>query len=229
MATSAAPLAIDLVDVVALDGGFPVLAGVTLAVPRGAVVAVLGGNGAGKTSLLRTVAGLTTVASGSGQVLGEALGTLARSLVGRVGLLGHATGCYDDLTARDNLGFTAEIVRAAPARVEAVLATTGIAGRLATTPLAGLSAGQRRRVALAQLLLRAPELTLLDEPYSSLDGDGRGLVDRVVDDCAGAGSTVVLTSHDHDRARDAADLVCTMAGGLVVSLEPGGRGGRGAP
>ena len=217
--------AVDVVQVVALDGGFPVLAGVDFSAPRGSITAVLGSNGAGKTSLLRTLAGLTSVASGTGQVLGVSVARPERGLVGRVGLLGHDTGCYEDLSPAANLRFLSRILRADPRRADAVLARVGLTGRLGTTTMAELSAGQRRRAALAQLILRAPELWLLDEPHASLDGDGRALVDSVMEEAAGQGMTVVFTSHDPGGAARVADQVCTMAGGVVTERRDGERRG----
>jgi heme ABC exporter ATP-binding subunit CcmA len=217
--------AVDVVQVVALDGGFPVLAGVDFAAPRGSITAVLGSNGAGKTSLLRTLAGLTSVASGTGHVLGVSVAEPERKLIGRVGLLGHDTGCYEDLSPAANLRFLSRILRADPKRADAVLARVGLTGRLGTTAMAELSAGQRRRAALAQLVLRAPELWLLDEPHASLDGVGRDLVDAVMVDAASSGMTVVFTSHDPAGAAHIADHVCTMAGGVLVDRSDGeGRG-----
>ncbi|HEY1117231.1 MAG TPA: ATP-binding cassette domain-containing protein, partial [Acidimicrobiales bacterium] len=88
-------------------------------------------------------------------------------------------------------------------------------GRLATVPAARLSAGQKRRTALAALLARRPELWLLDEPHAGLDRAGRDLVDRLVRDAAVAGATVLFASHELDRAEGLATRTVTIAGGQI--------------
>ncbi|MBA2608200.1 MAG: ATP-binding cassette domain-containing protein, partial [Actinobacteria bacterium] len=91
----------------------------------------------------------------------------------------------------------------------------GLDGRLATTRVAALSAGQRRRTALASLVARQAELWLLDEPHAGLDDDGRDLVDGVVREAIATGATVLMASHDIDRATALASRVMTVAGGMI--------------
>jgi heme ABC exporter ATP-binding subunit CcmA len=206
---------------VALVGGFPVLAGVDLDVARGEIVLLQGANGAGKTSLLRACAGLLRVAGGEAVVLGEDLVAAPRAVRRRVGLLGHSTSLYDDLSAADNVTFA---VRAAGAKQQAVgpaLELMGLTGRLPTTPVALLSAGQRRRVALAILVARSPELWLLDEPHAGLDAEHRDLLDGLIAGAVAKGATVLLASHEAERAGAVAGRVVTVSGGTVVAPLPG--------
>ena len=160
----AAPMepVIHLRDAVALLGRFPALAGATLDVGLGEVVLVRGPNGAGKTTLLRVCAGLVPVASGEAVVLGHDLRGDRRSVRGRIGLLGHANQLYGDLTVVENVRFWARAAGATEAEVASALEGLGLSGRLADTPVSRLSAGQRRRTALAALVARRPELWLLD-------------------------------------------------------------------
>ena len=213
--------AFTLDDVVAVEGAFPVLAGVTVSARTGTLTAIIGGNGAGKTSLLRTIAGLTSLARGTGEVLGCNLATNASGLIGRVGLLSHATGLYDELSPIDNLRFLARVTRANRQAVDAALALVSLSERAATTPVGQLSAGQRRRAGLSALVLRSPELWLLDEPHASLDPEAKATVDRLIASVVKAGATVVLTSHEPERAAQSADQVVHMAGGAVVTVEAG--------
>jgi heme ABC exporter ATP-binding subunit CcmA len=208
---------------VSLIGRFPALAGVDLDVAAGEVVLVQGPNGAGKTTLLRACAGLVPVVDGEASVLGHDLRRDRRAVRRRVALLGHATGLYDDLTVADNLHFVARATRAATTvSVDDALGRLGLAGRLAGVQVARLSAGQRRRVAVASLLLRPADLWLLDEPHAGLDADGRARLDDLVREAAAAGTTVLLASHELERARPLASRVVAMAGGQVRTAAAAG-------
>lgn len=207
---------------VALAGNFPVLAGVDLDVGCGEVLLVRGSNGAGKTSLLRACAGLLRVAGGEARVLGADLVRDQRAVRRRVGLLGHATALYDEMTARDNVRFGLRAAGAPVERAEPVMERLGLSGRLSGTRVASLSAGQRRRVALAILLARNPELWLLDEPHAGLDADYRELLDREIAAAAATGRTILLASHEADRVAPLATRVVTVAGGVVTGETPGG-------
>jgi ABC-type multidrug transport system ATPase subunit len=172
---------------------------------------------------LRVCAGLNPVVGGDASVLGHDLRRDRRSVRRHVALLGHATGLYDDLTVADNLRFVARATRNTSAvSVEEALTRLGLAGRLASVQVSRLSAGQRRRVAVASLLLRPAQLWLLDEPHAGLDADGRERLDRLVADAAGAGTTVLLASHELDRAGALASRVVSMAGGQVHANAPAG-------
>src|SRR5205085_5796346 len=100
--------------------------------------------------------------------------------------------------------------------VEEALERLGLAGRLASVQVARLSAGQRRRVAVASLLLRPADLWLLDEPHAGLDADGRTRLDRLIGEASSGGTTVLLASHEFERVRPLATRVVTMAGGQVI-------------
>lgn len=207
---------VSLTGVVALLGRFPGLAGVDLSVRAGEVVLVQGPNGAGKSTLLRTCAGLLRIESGHGQVLGHDLRRDRPAVRRSVGLLGHDTALYDDLTVVENLNFWARASRAAVADVPGALDRLGVSVRLHDVPVRHLSAGQRRRTALAAVVVRRPRLWLLDEPHAGLDQDGRALVDGLIGDAAAAGATVVLASHELDRTVHLATRRVFLAGGMVV-------------
>jgi len=206
---------IHLRSAVCLLGRFPALAGVDLDVGRGEIVLLQGPNGAGKTTLLRACAGLVPVVDGTAEVLGVDLRHDRRSVRARVGLLGHATGLYDDLTVADNVAFWARAAKADRADADAALARLGLDGRLRDVTVSRLSAGQRRRTSIAALLARRPELWLLDEPHAGLDQDGRDLLDGLVRDAARQGATILLASHEHERAEALAGRIVTIAGGTI--------------
>jgi energy-coupling factor transporter ATP-binding protein EcfA2 len=96
------------------------------------------------------------------------------------------------------------------------MARLGLDGRLATVPAARLSAGQRRRTSLASLVARRPELWLLDEPHAGLDQTGRDVVDGLLSAAVAAGATVLLASHELDRAVSVATRIVEIVGGATV-------------
>ena len=201
---------------VVLLGRFPALSGVDLEVNATEVVLLQGPNGAGKSTLLRLCAGLLRPHSGSAVVLGHDL-RKSRSAVRRsVGLLGHDTALYEDLTVIENLQFLAAASRIELEAVGSALARLGVATRLHNVVVGQLSAGQRRRVALAGVALRRPELWLLDEPHAGLDQPGRDLVDGLVSEAAADGATVLVASHELDRTLDLATRRVTVVGGTIT-------------
>lgn len=206
---------VDLEGVVAVLGGFPVLAGVDFSVARGEIVLLQGPNGAGKTSLLKVCAGLLPVERGTGRVLGIDLASGRELIRPRVGLLGHNNGLYSDLTVSGNVRFWATVVGASGEEVEAAMEMMGLSGRLAGVRVSRLSAGQKRRCALASLIVRRAELWLLDEPHAGLDANGRDEIDAVLVRAAASGATIVLASHERERAASLASRVVSVDGGMV--------------
>lgn len=214
---------VSLQGVVALLGRFPALAGADLEVGESEIVLVQGPNGAGKSTLLRVCAGLLRIESGRAEVLGHDLVADRAAVRRSVGLLGHNTALYDDLTVEENLRFWARASRIDDEAVPAALDRLGVAERLRDVAVRNLSAGQRRRTALAAVVVRRPRLWLLDEPHSGLDQGGRDLIDQVILDAASAGATVMLASHELDRTLDLATRHLTVAGGTITSDERGSR------
>ena len=208
-------LVIELNDVVAVLGQFPALAGANLQVSRGEIVLLQGPNGAGKTSILRVCAGLLPIERGSGRVLGIDLVTQRDEVRSRVGLLGHSNGLYLDLTVEQNIRFWASMVNATEEEIVRAMSLMRIDGRLSSVKAARLSAGQRRRCALASLIVRRAEIWLLDEPHAGLDAQGRDELDSVLRHAVSAGATIVLASHEMERASALATRVVTVDGGGV--------------
>src|SRR5688572_19571526 len=204
--------AVHLRAAVCLLGRFPALAGIDLDVERGEVVLLQGPNGAGKTTLLRVTAGLVPVTRGEAVVLGHDLRRDRRAVRPHVALLGHAAGLYEDPTIDENIRFWARAGRSA---VDPSIAQdrAGIAPRLRAVPVGRLSAGQRRRASLAALLVRDAELWLLDEPHAGLDAEGRDLLDHLVREASSSGVTVLLASHELDRASRLAGRQVLVVGG----------------
>jgi heme ABC exporter ATP-binding subunit CcmA len=202
-------------------GRFPALAGIDLEVGAGEVVLLRGPNGAGKTTLLRAVAGLLPVVRGEAIVLGHDLRKDHRSVRRQVAMLGHATGLYDDLTVDENVRFWAKAARsqADPAGAQD---RAGVEPRIRDVAVGRLSAGQRRRASLAALHVRDAKLWLLDEPHAGLDAPGRDLLDALVRSAAAGGTTVLLASHELERATPLVDRQVVVAGGHAEVPGPAG-------
>jgi ABC-2 type transport system ATP-binding protein len=209
-------ISVVLHDAVSMVSGFPLLSGVDVELPSSSLTVLVGANGAGKTSLLRLLAGLIPLSAGEGTVLDMDLATVdRRQLRRRVGWLGHEGSFYDDLTVTENLVFAAKALGRPLDELATVLDRVDLGGRRDTVAKQ-LSAGQRRRLGLAWLLLRRPELWLLDEPYASLDDEGRTFFDALLGDVVERGATVVVSAHDPLRSAHLRPRTLSMAGGRIV-------------
>ncbi|HYN64736.1 MAG TPA: heme ABC exporter ATP-binding protein CcmA, partial [Candidatus Limnocylindrales bacterium] len=201
----------------------PALHGVSLEVGAGELLALLGPSGSGKTTLLRILATSLRPSFGRAEVLGIDIGQRPDLIRARVAYLSHANGLYDDLTAAENLRFTASMrgIEDPGLVAGAALGEIGLAAD-AHHRVRGFSAGMRRRLALGRLILGTPSVVLLDEPHAALDADGMALVDRLMARWRDHAVTVVVASHQADRITRLADGWARLDGGLLV--EAGGSG-----
>lgn len=216
--TAAAAPIVELSGVISLIGRFPALAGLDLTVNDGEIVVLRGPNGAGKTTLLRLCAGLAPLNDGVGRIMDLDLGDRVqrRQIRRQAGMLSQQTFLYDELTVEENLEFWATANRADPKAIEPVLDRLDLGRRLRTVKVSGLSTGQRRRASLAVMVCRRPKLWLLDEPHAGLDQAGRDFVDDLIRQAVRFGATVVIASHDVERAEELANRTVQMVGGRVV-------------
>ena len=215
--------AVAMHDVARLFGGSAALAGVSLSVERGRLVTLTGPNGAGKTTLLRILATSLRPTFGVALVDGIDVAERPELVRRRVAYLPHATGLYDELTAIENLRFAVTWLGGSndADRTSSALAEVGLSAD-ADRRVAGFSAGMRRRLALARLLLQDPSLVLLDEPHAALDANGMALVDAMLERWRTNGVSVLVASHQSDRLLRLADGWARLDGGLLV--ETGGSG-----
>ena len=173
-----------------------VLRNVSFEAVAGRCVLLTGRNGAGKTTLLRAIAGLLEPEEGQVSWRGTSTRQTRNEFHAELAYLGHEPPLKGDLTARENLAYSIGIRRPVTgAEVDAALARTG-AAKFADRAVRLLSAGQRRRVALANVLLANDVLWLLDEPATNLDAEGQHLVaDLVAEQLARAGVVVAAVHH----------------------------------
>ncbi|MCX7946645.1 MAG: cytochrome c biogenesis heme-transporting ATPase CcmA [Hydrogenophilus sp.] len=189
-------LALSLVALAGARGRRVLFRGLSATFRGGEVVHVVGKNGVGKTTLLRTIAGLTPPASGEVRFCGVPIGKEESDWRGAFWYIGHLPAVHESLSARENLTFLATVTGGgARGDVERALTAAGL-GRVADLPAGTLSAGQRRRVALARLFLPSPPpVWLLDEPLTALDSGFAARVVEQIENHAARGGLVVLTTH----------------------------------
>jgi lipooligosaccharide transport system ATP-binding protein len=190
-----------------------------LDVPTGQFWGLLGPNGAGKTTFLRMLTGQTPPSSGALRVLGHAVPADARSMRYRLGVVAQHDDLDPDFTVAENLrayaryfGLRGPGVRS---RIEALLAFADLTDR-AGAPLATLSGGMRRRLALARALLNAPDLLVLDEPTTGLDPRARRRMWEHLRALGSQGITLLLTTHYMEEAERLCDRVVIMDRGRVL-------------
>jgi ABC-type multidrug transport system ATPase subunit len=169
---------------------------------RGGFLVVTGANGSGKTTLLRLVAGLAAPTGGELEVASDRHG---------LGYLGHEPLLYRDLTALENLDLYGRLYRVPERRERAgmLLERFGL-WDVRAERVASYSRGMVQRLALCRALLHDPELLVLDEPFTALDAEGAGLLDRWLRELAGS-ATVILTTHDPERLEPLATARLALA------------------
>lgn len=175
------------------------LRGVSLSVRPGEIVGVLGHNGSGKSTLLRIAASALKPTSGRVLFGDKPAADLVDRGRSRVGLLAIQSGLYDDLTAFENMRFVSSMLDRSAATIDEVLDRVGLAD-FAHERVRGFSSGMQRRLALGRILLQAPSILLLDEPYNSLDTQGIDLVNAILLDSCEKGAAALVVVHDPQNA-----------------------------
>ena len=190
-----------------------------LDIASGEVYALLGENGAGKTSTIEVLEGLRTRTSGSVRVLGHDPADASRDLRDRIGIVLQSTGVERQITVAEAVALYGAVYRR-PRPVGEVLELVGLGDR-AEARCGTLSGGQRRRLDLALGIVGSPDLLFLDEPTTGFDPSARRRAWELVDALRSDGMTVVLTTHYLDEAEHLADRVGVMsAGRLIVEGTP---------
>jgi len=193
-----------------------VLRGASLSVRPGEAVGLLGANGSGKSTLLRILGTLLKPNVGTASVNGLDIVRDAGGVRGQVGYLAHTPGLYDDLTARENLQFAADMLGLPYTSVDASLERVGLA-EVAGHRVRGFSAGMQRRLGLARLILRNPRVLLLDEPYSNLDIEGVNLMNSVLADIVRSGGAALVVLHELAPAKSVLSRTLSLIDGRIAT------------
>ncbi len=193
-----------------------VLRGVNFTLQRGQIVAIMGQNGAGKTTLLRILAGLLRAESGTLTYFDGTSGAENATLRRKLGVSLHAPMLYPDLSAAENLTFFAQLygVQEVETRVNELLARVGLTAQHQQR-VSTLSRGMTQRLSIARALINAPQILLLDEPFTGLDLDSAQKMEAVLREFCAEGGAVAYVSHDLGRIPDLADAAYILHAGIA--------------
>jgi heme exporter protein A len=195
-----------------------VLKGLDFEVKHGEFVALLGPNGAGKTTFLRILSSLLRPTLGEVYIAGHRLPSQANQLRYKLGVVTHLPLLYGDLTAEENLRFYGRMysVPNLSQRTTQVLEMVGLLNRQRDL-VRTFSRGMQQRLAIARAVLHDPEVILFDEPHTGLDQDACVMLDKVLQEVAARGRTIVMTSHDLARAADLASRFDVLSNGSITA------------
>ena len=197
------------------------VAGIDLTIARGEIFGLLGPNGAGKTTVILMLLGLTDMSAGVVRVAGHDPAREPLAVKRRVGYMPDAVGFYDNLSARENLRYTARLIgiprRDAEHRIDGSLARVRL-GDVADHKVATFSRGMRQRLALSEIWLKGAEIAILDEPTSGLDPQATLELLDMIRSLKAGGVAVLLSSHLLDRVQSVCDRVALFNQGRIVLL-----------
>lgn len=206
--------AVELRGVTVAFGRTIAVDGVDLSVGYG-ISGLFGPNASGKSTLLKVMAGLLRPTTGVVTAFGAPLSLRHEELRGRVGYAGHGSGLYRRLTVMENLALFAKLHGVGRERVDAVVDQLGLQER-ATTAAGALSAGFRRRGAVARALLHEPDLLLLDEPYANLDDEAAELVSAAIVAWRSPERAAVIATHGAKKVKAYADAGLILQRGRLI-------------
>jgi heme exporter protein A len=190
----------------------------TLDIQSGKTLLLTGRNGAGKTTFLRLLATALTPHFGNLQIFGCNPKLALASTRSNLALLTHQSYFYDLLSSKENLVLYARLRGCDEGRIDDLLEEVGLAAD-AHRPILEFSAGMKRRLGMARLLLASPKLALFDEPFGQLDPQGVSLVEEIIDRLRNQGCTVVMSTHDIERGLSLADERMHLEQGRLESWE----------
>lgn len=200
-------------------GALLVLRKLDLVIERGEFVALLGPNGSGKSTLLRLLTGLSRATAGQILVGGWSLPSEAAAVRAQIGMVSHKSLLYDHLTAYENLQFFARLYDLPSDKIDDyifhVLGQVRLYKRMHDL-VRTFSRGMQQRLSIARALLHNPHILLFDEPYTGLDQDAAGVLDEMLLETHQAGHTIIMATHQLDRAARVASRVIVLSRGVVA-------------
>ena len=202
-------------------GFYRIFEEMSFTIQPGACFALFGPNGAGKTTLLRILATLLTPSQGQFTIFGQD-GVSQKDSVRTIMLfIAHGSHLYDELSATENLQFALALRGQSPelSQLKRALDQTGI-GAYGNLKIRQFSAGMKKRLSLAKVILAQPKLLLLDEPYNALDDGGVAITNQLIQDTMKRGGAVVMTTHDRSKAAQIATEGGILQAGHLQLLSP---------
>lgn len=223
MAAAVSNYAIDIQSLEKSYGDWPVLWDLDMSVEWGKFLTLFGTNGAGKTTLLNLLSTQARSDAGTIRVAGYDSRRNPEAVCRQVGVVGHQSFLYDDLTCQENLLFYARLfgLKNIQDRISSVLSTVGLPCR-AHNRVRILSHGMQKRLSIARAILHQPGLLLLDEPEAGLDQDSVAMLHALLKEWTAGGGTVVMTTHNLELGIDWADEVAVLSDGSISVHESTG-------
>jgi len=216
-------LVVETTDLTKMYGGFTAVNRLNLRIEEGEMFGFLGANGAGKTTTLLMLLGLTEPTSGTVRVCGKDPARDPLEVKRQVGYLPERVGFYEELTARQNLRFSAELNRMprsqSETRIEDILGTVGL-GKVMDHPVSTFSRGMKQRLGIAEIWLKEPRLAFLDEPTTGIDPNGIDDILKLISGMGKRGITVIFCSHVLPQVQRLCSRVGIMAKGNLVADGP---------
>jgi len=216
VATASAGYAIEIQGLEKSYGDWPVLWDLDLSVEWGNFRVIFGANGAGKTTLLSLLSTQARPEAGTIRVAGYDSRRNPEAVRRQVGVVGHQSFLYEDLTCQENLLFYARLfgLKNIQERMSTVLSTVGLSGR-AHNRVRTLSHGMLKRLSIARAILHQPGLLLMDEPEAGLDQDSVAMLYALLKEWTAGGGTVLMTTHNLELGIDWADKVAVLSDGRI--------------
>jgi ABC-2 type transport system ATP-binding protein len=216
-------LVVETTDLTKKYGGFTAVNKINLRIEEGEMFGFLGANGAGKTTTLLMLLGLTEPTSGTVRVCGKDPARDPLGVKRQVGYLPERIGFYEELTARQNLRFGAELNHMPRSesedKIDSLLVTVGL-GKVKDQPVSTFSRGMKQRLGIAEILLKEPRLAFLDEPTTGIDPNGIDDILRLISAMGKRGITVIFCSHVLPQVQRLCTRVGIMSKGNLVADGP---------